>query len=251
MRRPSRGPSGPLSGESAPLRAVAELRLALFDLAAADTVERGERAARVGLDPDVDHRGLAAAIETGPALAVARSEPGHATLGREAQVVVDVPLRELPADVGDVVERLAGLEHVHRGHQLLPAVAVGLVHERLGVVGVEDVPVGEVVDVHVVLVAGHGIADRAEAVGFGGRRIGVLRQPQQRNSDQVLGACLLFGCDTLDAAEVDRLGRVVRLRRDNRSFVRFLLGRSRGVVVRVPFLVVVAGRGRCRVAVAV
>ena len=64
-----------------------------------------------------------------------------------------VPLRERTADVGRVGEAAAEREHVHRGHDLLLAVAL-LVDERLGPGRVEDVTVVDVGPLHVVLVAG-------------------------------------------------------------------------------------------------
>ncbi len=61
-----------------------------------------------------------------------------------------------------------------------------------------------------MLEAGAGVADRAVAEGGNGRDVGELRQDPQRVSGECLGASeLLFG-DTLDAGEVDRLGRIPR-----------------------------------------
>ena len=102
--------------------------------------------------------------------------------------------------------------HMYIAATSSPAAALVLVHERLRAVGIEDHVVVDERRVHEVLDAGDAVADRAEAGRLGDRRIGPLRQAQQRDRDQVLRRRLLFGRDTVDPAEVDRLRRVVRHR---------------------------------------
>ena len=93
---------------------------------------------------------------------------------REAQVVVDVPLRECPADVGRRLERRAWLGHEMAATSCFRRRAPGT---RVTPAGPGRGPsVGPVVAVDVVLVAGAAIVDRAVAGGLGGRRVGVLRE---------------------------------------------------------------------------
>src|SRR3546814_12929770 len=66
----------------------------------------------------------------------------------EAQVVVDVPLGQRATERRRVVERRAGLRHVHRGNELFPA-AAHLVHEGIGAVWVQHLAVGAVLTVDV------------------------------------------------------------------------------------------------------
>ena len=86
----------------------------------------------------------------------------------------------LPAPVRHVLEGDRRRQHVHRRHELLRAVGLRLVHEALGVVRVERDVVVDPVPLHVVLVAGRGVADRVEAGRLGDRRVGPLRQIGER-----------------------------------------------------------------------
>src|SRR3546814_13026974 len=80
--------------------------------------------------------------------------------------VVDVPLRERAPHVGHVVERVAGVEHVHGGDQALRRDG-GVVDQGLGMVWIEDLVVVHVLGGEVVLVAEEAVADRSEARGVG------------------------------------------------------------------------------------
>ena len=87
---------------------VAEALLARHDLAGADAFERRERPARVRRDPHVDHRGGLELHQTRSGTCRRVGEAGDSGLlrvGREAEVVVDVPLHQRAADVGHVLER--------------------------------------------------------------------------------------------------------------------------------------------------
>jgi len=88
------------------------------------------------------------------------------------------------------------------------------------VIRVEDATVAERGDVDEVLVAGEPVADRGESVGLGHAVIGEVGQTDQRDRDQVLGARLLRGRHARYATQVDRLVRVVFLRRHHRVGVR-------------------------------
>jgi hypothetical protein len=57
---------------------VAEVLLARGDLAGGDPLEGGERAAHVGLDPDVDHRGRVELLERRLARPADRRDAGDA-----------------------------------------------------------------------------------------------------------------------------------------------------------------------------
>ena len=86
---------------------VAAGDLAGKDLSGTDTLERGERATRVLRDPHVDHRHGLELDRRRMAVAAAVRQPGDMRRDRvvgEAEVVVDVPLRQRAADVGDLVE---------------------------------------------------------------------------------------------------------------------------------------------------
>ena len=127
--------------------------------------------------------------------------------------------------------------------------AVVAVDERLGVVGVEHLAVGQVRPVDVVLVAGDAVADAAEAVGLRRGGVGPAGQVGEGDRDDVLGAGLLLGRDARRAGQVDRLGRVVRLRRRPRGARASVLaavvrvgGRRPPVVAASPAAVVVTGR---------
>ena len=128
----------------------------------------------------------------GPHSPSAFGEPRHPRVRRwrEAQIPVDVPLGERAAELGHGLERRPGFGHVHRRHQR-PLAADDLVHERLRAVGVEHPPVGLVVGVDEVLVAGAPVVDRGIAGGLGDGRIGVLREVREGVGDQVLRRGLL------------------------------------------------------------
>ena len=84
-------------------------------------------------------------------------------------------------------------QHVHRADELLRAVGLRLVHQALGVVGVEHDVVVDPVPLDEVLVAGDAVADAAEAGRLGDPVVAPLRQVDQGDRDQVLGGRLLLG----------------------------------------------------------
>jgi hypothetical protein len=136
---------------------------------------------------------------------------------------VDVPLRQLAAQLGHGLERVALRQHEHRRLQRARAVAVDPVDERLRPLRVEDVLVVDPVPLDEVLVPGEAVADRVEPGRLGDLRVRPARQAPERDGDQVLGRRLLLGRHPLDATEVDRLGRVVGRRRHGRGFVTRVL----------------------------
>ena len=82
--------------------------LARLDLTGADALEGGERAARVLGDPHVDHGHRVNFAGRRRQVAAHRrdaGDPGRHRVVGEAEVVVDVPLGELAAESGHVVER--------------------------------------------------------------------------------------------------------------------------------------------------
>ena len=102
------------------MHVVAGHRFTGENLAAADAFQRGELSARVGLvDPHVDHRCQRALLEIAGTAAVGFRQSGHPTLSGEAQVVVDVPLGERPADVGNGGQGGPWSRHVHGGDEPL------------------------------------------------------------------------------------------------------------------------------------
>src|SRR3546814_20062551 len=78
-------------------------------------------------DPHVDHWYRLELHQRWAAPALPVGEAGHLPFRREAQVVVDVPSGQRATARRRVVERRAGLRHVHRGTDLFPA-AAPLVH---------------------------------------------------------------------------------------------------------------------------
>src|SRR3546814_1884841 len=117
-----------------------------LDGATGDALERREGAARMRNDPHVDHWYRLELHQRWAAPALPVGEAGHLPFRREAQVVVDVPLGQRATERRRVVERRAGLRHVHRGNELFPA-AAHLVHEGLGAVWVQHLAVGAVLTV--------------------------------------------------------------------------------------------------------
>ena len=185
---------------------------ALLDRPGTDAFEGGEWAALVGDDPHVDHRRLLMLDERRAARAVGSGDAldlgGDGIIG-QAEVVVDVPLHQRAAPVGDVLQRDVVREHVHRRDELLAAIWLRLIDQALGRVRVEPDVVVDPVPVHVVLVATVGISDRVEPGRLGDRRVGPLRKADDVDGDLVLSERLLLGRDAVDAGQVDRLGRVV------------------------------------------
>ena len=95
--------------------------------------------------------------------------------------------------------------------------AVHLVDERLGMVGIEDPLVVDVRVVDEVLGAGEpSPIDLNPSLGLVVLHVRPLRQPDDGLRDQVLCPGLLGRRHAFHAAQVDRLLRVIRLRRDDR-----------------------------------
>ena len=124
-----------------------------------------------------------------------------------------------PPMSGTSVKRHGFRQEVHRADQLLRPVGLGLVHEALRLVGIERDVVVDQVPLDEVLEAGRPVADALVPGGFGDLVVGPLRQPHDVEGNEVLGSGLLLGRHAGDAAEVDRLRRVVRLRGDGRCCV--------------------------------
>ena len=197
-------------------RALVGSRRVVGGLAGAVALEGGERPARVGCDPHVDHRVAAAGVHrTGRAVAVGVAHAHHLRAvgaAGPAQVEVDVPLHQRPAVADDrgVVDG-DSVGDVHRRHERA-LVAVDAIDERLRRGGIEELVVADVRVVDVVLVTGRGVTDRLEAERSHRGHIGEARQVLLRAPDQRGGAELLGPRHAGDARHVDRLGRVVRPR---------------------------------------
>ena len=182
------------------------------------TLEGGERSARVRGDPHVNHRDADSAEgRSGRALPVGVQHTGHhrTPLGvvAEAQIVVDVPLHQRPGEVGQrrIVDGHSDVGHEHGRHERALR-ALGLVHERLGGAGVEELAVDDETTIHEVFVAGALVADGHPALGHGIVVIRPLGKHLEGVLDQLSRAFLLLGRHALDATDVDSGGGVVGAR---------------------------------------